>query len=165
MQGLVQLAMHMLWPICINLPICREARWALPKHEPSLLHGLSMKGLNCLLLFLVKWFTLVPISIYIYYGLSMQKEAYLPIGSCRFLQTGPNFHFEVHMKPSFLFFHRFFPPSGFRLVWLWKQVIYIYYLNLLYQIEYMHIGVHLSQTKIVWNSSELLCNSKILKFL
>ena len=41
----------------------------------------------------------------------MQKEAYLPIGSCIFLQMGPHFHFEVHMKPSFLFFHRLFFPQ------------------------------------------------------
>lgn len=69
---------------------------------------------------------------------------------------------STHETIILIFSQIVFSPVDFRLVWGQKQVLYIYYL---YQIEYMHIGVHLSQTKIVWNSSELLWNSKILKFL
>lgn len=120
LQGPVQLAVHMLWPICTNLPNCGEARWDLPKYEPSLLHGITMKGLNCSIAcfcFYKMSQSSAQIFFYSYQGLLIQEEqqAYL------FMQI------SAHETITFIISQNFFHVD-FRLAcsnWvLWKGVMY-----------------------------------------
>lgn len=124
----------MLWSICTNLPISGGSRWDLPKYEPSLLHGITMKGLNCL------------IACFCFYKMSHSSAhawccfgfffiVIRPFNSGRvanlfvhadLCKWGHHCHVEVHMKLSHLLFHRIFFIWVFRLAcsnWvLWRKL-------------------------------------------